>query len=111
MLRGPDNQPLNRAPAFIVPESIHDFDDESFDAYLTTLRDVRLASVREFKEKQRMLAAERAEKAAAKVEKQFDMLQKEVDRAERVITSLEKRARNIRALRVELDIEDLTDES
>lgn len=94
-----------REPFFITPKTMSDMSDDDLISLLERVRENRLRYVEIYKEKERMKQEARVEKVRDKVEKQFAMLGKEIERMDKVYAALDKRVTNIRALRVELDME------
>ena len=94
-----------RAPVYIVPESIDEFDEDKLVEFLKEIRERRQQYVKLYQEQQRLKKEAQTQKVRDKVEKQFGMLRKEIDRYDKLIVALDKRITNIRALCVELDME------
>lgn len=94
-----------REPFFVTPKTMTDMTDDDLIAFLDGVRERRLKYFEVYKEKERMKQEAHLEKVKGKVEKQFEMLKKEIDRMDRLIEALDKRVTNIRALRIELDME------
>lgn len=83
--------------------NLSEMSNEDIDAMLTNIRERRMKPVKIFTENQMLRQQARVQGLEKKLEKQFEMFEKEIARAEKVQEALEKRALNIRAIRLELE--------
>jgi hypothetical protein len=77
--------------------------DEQIDEMLEGIRERRLKLVAVYEAGQQLRKEKAHERAADKLDKQLEMFKKDFDQLEKVIAKLEKRALNVRALRLELE--------
>lgn len=96
-----------REPEFITPLSMDELDDHALDKLLEDIRERRLAAIQIFREKERIKKEAEDAKTRAKVEKQFEMLGKEIASADKLLIKLDKRIQNIRALKLTIGVMDL----
>ena len=82
---------------------IREMSEDEVDAFILDLRERRKRPVRQFLEDQLLKKEAKAEAIREQLEKQLDMLQKDMERAERAVVKMEQRARKIRGLKLELD--------
>lgn len=83
-------------------KTVENMTGEELRVHVIRMREQRMKSVVEHKKAQDALNKERHDKATAKLLKQTEMLQKELDRADRAIEKVEKRTALVVALREEL---------
>ena len=77
--------------------------EDEVDAFILDLRERREAPIRQYFEDQQLKKEAKAASIREQLGKQLDMLQRDMDRAERAVVKMEQRARKIRGLKLELD--------
>jgi len=77
--------------------------EDERELLVTKIRERRLAPVRAYEELTLMQAAARKEQLEAQWQKALEMFDKELGRADRAMTNLEKRATKLRALQLEIE--------
>ena len=83
--------------------NISEMSNDDLDALIVGIQERRMKPVRIYTENQMLKAQARKMGLEKKTEKQFEMFEKELKRVDKAIEALEKRALNIRALRLELE--------
>ena len=83
--------------------NIREMSEDEVDAFILDLRERRERPVRQFLEDQQLKKEAKAEVIKEQREQQLDMLQKDMERAERAVVKMEQRARKIRGLKLEID--------
>jgi predicted negative regulator of RcsB-dependent stress response len=76
---------------------------EEHEALLTNIRDRRLAPVRVYEELTLMQSQARREKLEEMWAKQLAIFQKDLARADKAMTTLEKRSTRLRAIKLEIE--------
>lgn len=92
----PKDNPMHRI-------TITEMSSEELDAHITRIRDRRLNPIRIYAEAQELRQRVIAGKLSARLDKQIHMLKKELDQHEKMLTKLDKRVLNIKALELELE--------
>lgn len=77
--------------------------NEDIDALIIKLRERRMKPVKVYQENQLLKQQAYKQGLEHKVAKQFEMFEKDIARVDKALEALEKRALNIRALRLELE--------
>ena len=77
--------------------------EDERELLVTKIRERRLAPVRAYEELTLMQAAARKEQLEAQWQKALEMFDKDLGRADRAMTNLEKRATKLRALQLEIE--------
>lgn len=82
---------------------IREMPEDEVDAFVHQLRERREAPIRQYFEDQQLKKEARAECIRVDLEKQLDLLARDMDRAEKAVVRMEQRARKIRGIKLELD--------
>ena len=94
-----------RPPDFIDPKCITDMSVEEFDRHIDRIRVERLKAVRLYKKKLADRQAIEDEKARVKLDKLYEMLGKDVDAVDKVLTRMCERFIKVQAFRLQLGID------
>lgn len=77
--------------------------NEQIDALILNIRERRLAPIKAYNETQLLKEQARIAGLSEKLNKQCEMFKKELERVDNALDKIEKRALNIRALRLEIE--------
>jgi len=97
--------PLPPAPDFIDPANLTDYDDDEAEAMIEAIRARRLHALRVYELSKQEAAEAKLTKDTVSLEKQCEMLAKDIERTGKALDALEKRVNRIRALRLQLGME------
>lgn len=92
-------------PEFIHPKSIRELTTEQFDAHIARIREERLKVQRVYAQREADKQAAADEKARRQLDKQYEMLGKELARVDKALESMSDRYVKIQALRLQLGID------
>tara|TARA_Y100001963_G_C6612760_1_gene367848 strand:+ start:481 stop:765 length:285 start_codon:yes stop_codon:yes gene_type:complete len=82
---------------------IADMSDDEIDAFLTSVRDRRLKSIKAYEETEALRWQARIMKLDKHLDHQLKMFEKERGQMDRILAKVEKRVLQIRALRLQLE--------
>ena len=82
--------------------NVSEMSDNDLDALIQNIRERRLKPIAAYEAAKLMKDQAKEQGLLSKLEKQGEMFQKELVRVDKALESLEKRALNIRAIRLEL---------
>lgn len=94
-------------PEFVRPREMLQLSDEQVDALVEGMRERRLHAYKVYQEAERQKALIQNEKDQAKYAKMLEMFEKEHATAEKALTKLEERIKKIRAMSMDLDLQDM----
>jgi|TARA_R100001530_G_scaffold72874_2_gene51428 hypothetical protein len=78
--------------------------DEEHEAFIDGIRERRLAPIKAYEEAVLLRAEARKQHLEGQLDKQLEMFEKEMVRAEKVMDALEKRSIKLRAIKLELEL-------
>lgn len=96
----------SEVPAFITPQQIECMTDDQVDQLLLLLRSRRLKAYEEYKEGEVLKKAAQREKITARLAKHYEILCKDIVRADALNDKLNARVQQIRVLKMQLDIKE-----
>lgn len=97
--------PQPPAPDFIDPANLNAYDDHEAEAMIEGIRVRRLHALHVYEQSQREAAERKHVVDIAALEKQHQMLAKDIERVSKALDALEKRVNRVRALRLQLGME------
>lgn len=95
----------SRPPDFIVPGDLRDMSVEQFDRHIESIRVERLKSYRVYRQQEYDRKAIADENARVDLDKQYDMLGKDIATLDKVLERMCKRFVKVQALRLQLGID------
>ena len=91
-----------REPELVLVKSIKEMDREEIEAHLSLIRMRRMSAALEYAAGKNLKLGKSADKVKQKLERQYDMLGKEIDRLDVMIDKVEQRMIEIESLKQEL---------
>ena len=93
---------MTNAANAIHPKTVNDMSDDELDTEIAQRRERRLKSFKVYQEAQELARQRRGEQLTKKLDKQLEMFAKELARLDTLLDKLDKRALNIRGVRLEM---------